>query len=115
MPKPVIEGLDAGIAPVVELLRRHGIETFESCQGGKGHAFFEPTIRFSGTRSKGYHAVTMLMEHGLPVADLRRYWTVIDGELTGPEWEVTFASMPLARELAQTRGLADALAVSLPD
>ena len=41
-----IEGtLDAGIAPVVELLRRKGFNTFASCQGGPGHAFERPTVR----------------------------------------------------------------------
>jgi len=41
-----IEGeLDPGIAPVVELLRRKGFNTFASCEGGEGHAFTHPTVR----------------------------------------------------------------------
>lgn len=41
-----IEGkLDPGIAPVVKLLRRKGLNTFASCEGGPGHAFERPTVR----------------------------------------------------------------------
>jgi hypothetical protein len=42
-------GLDAGIRKAVECLQAEGIETFESCEGGPGHSFPEPTIRFYGT------------------------------------------------------------------
>ena len=31
-----------------------GIETFESCPGGPGHAYAEPTVRFYGDRSEGF-------------------------------------------------------------
>jgi hypothetical protein len=34
-----IVGLDKGIAKAEEVLRQNGIETFESCQGGKGTRF----------------------------------------------------------------------------
>lgn len=40
-----IDELDAGIAPVVRLLREHGVNTFASCQGGEGHAFASPVVR----------------------------------------------------------------------
>jgi hypothetical protein len=40
-----IEGLDPGIADAVHLLRRHGIPTFASCEGGEGHSFQHPVIR----------------------------------------------------------------------
>ena len=39
-------GLDPGIERAVNLLREARVETFESCEGGAGHAFPEPTIRF---------------------------------------------------------------------
>lgn len=80
--------LDPGIAPMVELLRIHGIETFESCQGGQGHAFSEPIIRFHGDLWQGYKVVTILMQHGFSLVSLRRYWTILYGELVGPKWEV---------------------------
>ena len=84
--------IDAGIARAVLALQAAGIETFESCQGGPGHAFLEPTVRFHGGLAEGFRAVLATVEAGLPVDCLRRAWTVIDGELTGPSWEVTFKS-----------------------
>lgn len=33
--------LDYGIARVVSVLREAGVETYESCRGGAGHAFHE--------------------------------------------------------------------------
>jgi hypothetical protein len=40
--------LDTAIERAVRILREGGIETFESCQGGKGHSYAEPAIRFHG-------------------------------------------------------------------
>ncbi|MGY3588172.1 hypothetical protein ACVIGB_002869 [Bradyrhizobium sp. USDA 4341] len=40
--------LDSGIRHAVLALRVAGIETFESCEGGHGHAFPDPTIKFHG-------------------------------------------------------------------
>lgn len=85
-----IEGLDPGIRKYVETLCSNGIETFESCQGGEGHAFPEPTIRFHGGPQEGYRAFTVAMENGLPVYELRRTHDVEDGQLVGPWWEMTF-------------------------
>lgn len=86
-----LNGLDPEIAPYVQVLRREGVETFESCQGGPGHAMPEPTVRFHGQQSDGLRAVAVALENGFPVLDLRRTWPVIDGELTGPIWELTFS------------------------
>lgn len=83
--------LDAGIAPFVEALTEGGIETFESCQGGDGHAAPEPVIRFHGDRAEGFHALAVAQRRDLPVAALRRAWPVQDGEPTGPWWELTFS------------------------
>lgn len=82
--------LDRGISYAVKVLRDSGVETFESCEGGDGHAFLEPTVRFNGGKAAGFHAVACAMNHGLPVADLRRFWMMVDGELDGPYWEMTF-------------------------
>jgi hypothetical protein len=82
--------LDAGIAQEVRLLTGCGVETFESCEGGAGHAFPEPTIRFHGTKAAGFHALAVALEHGLGVKDLRRVYSLEDGELIGPTWELTF-------------------------
>lgn len=82
--------LDDGIRAIVEALRLEGVETFESCQGGEGHAYPEPTVRFFGDRSEGHRALAVAMRLGLTVTALRRTWPVIEDEPTGPWWELTF-------------------------
>lgn len=83
--------VDSGIAPFVRVLRDAGVETFESCQGGTDHAFPEPTVRFHGDQGVGLEALAAAQRAGLPVAELRRTWPVLDGEPTGPWWELTFS------------------------
>lgn len=78
-------------------LGEHGVETFESCEGGKGLSFREPTIRFIGSRSAGFSALAIASNYGLPVYSLRRFWTVHDGELTGADWELTFVKKSLVQ------------------
>lgn len=85
-----IPPLDEGIREAVEILAKNGIETYESCQGGEGHAYPEPTIRFEGDMSEGPKAVSIALAHGLRVASLRRAWAVSDKMLHGPWWEMTF-------------------------
>ena len=87
-----LASLDEGIAAYVDLLDAGGIETFESCEGGEGHAFPDPTVRFYGERSEGFRALAVALECGLPVLELRRYWQVLEGEPSGPNWEMTFRS-----------------------
>lgn len=82
--------IDSGILREVNILKEAGIETFESCQGGRGHAFPEPTVRFHGDRSVGFVALAAAMQEGLPTDQLRRVWPIVDGEPTGPCWELTF-------------------------
>lgn len=83
--------LDAGIAHVVITLRRAGVETFESCEGGNGHAYPDPTVRFHGGSAEGFRALSAAIGAGLPVSELRRVWVVLDREPSGPWWELTFA------------------------
>jgi hypothetical protein len=82
--------LDAGICDAVVVLRTAGIETFESCEGGPGHAYAEPTVRFHGGQGEGFRALAAAMDAGLNVSELRRTWPINDGEPTGPWWELTF-------------------------
>lgn len=90
--------LDAGIAVAVAVLQAAGVETFESCAGGEGHAYPEPTVRFHGNRSEGFRALAAAVQGGLSVTALRRIWTMIDGEPTGPHWEMTLGvSAPAGR------------------
>ena len=93
---PDIEELDSKIAPLVELFNQNGIMTFESCDGGTEHTFPMPTIRFHGGVWEGFRAYALAIYHGFKVSDLRRYWTTCDGELTGPEWEITFVRNTLS-------------------
>ncbi|HTC60619.1 MAG TPA: hypothetical protein VK691_10945 [Solirubrobacteraceae bacterium] len=94
--------LDPGIAPYVDWLDSKGIETFESCEGGEGHGFLEPTIRFYGDNSEGFRALAVAVQRELPVAELRRYWQVSRaGEPEGPHWELTFRGLRLFADLAQ--------------
>lgn len=89
--------LDRGISYAVKVLRDAGIETFESCEGGDGHAFLEPTIRFHGGREEGFKALGYALATNLPVSEIRRFWQVIDGEPRGPHWEMTFTAQQLLR------------------
>ncbi len=84
--------LDAGIRNAVEALQTAGIDTFESCEGGKGHSYAEPTVRFHGGPEEGLRALSVAIKAGLPVIDLRKVWPVIENEPTGPWWEITFAT-----------------------
>ena len=89
-PKDYDPPLDSGISAAVEVLRTSGVETFESCEGGPGHAYPEPTVRFYGDQAEGFRALAAAMRGGLKVSELRRTWPVLDSEPTGPWWELTF-------------------------
>ena len=92
--------LDPGIKMYVEVLVNAKVETFESCQGGEGHTYRDPTIRFYGDRSEGFRALAAAIRQHLPLSELRRVWPIIDGEPTGPWWEMTFyrvAEAPAAK------------------
>lgn len=107
---PPIPGLDPGIAPWVEILRNHGVETYESCQGGPdpdrpargghagGHAYPEPTIAFHGGPAAGTKAYSIAKQHGMPISELRRVWKEEDHELVGPKWEIVFRRQATAQE-----------------
>lgn len=91
-PKPEMP-LDAGIRRYVLALRSGGVETFESCEGGAGHAFPEPTVRFNGPLGEGFRAYGIACQLGLPVAELRLAYSVDEhGHLNGPWWQMTFTT-----------------------
>lgn len=92
LPAPLSElsGLDPGVAEYVHILRAHGVETFESCEGSTGHAYVEPTVRFFGDQWEGFRVLCVALQHGFPVDDLRRFWQVVNGEPCGPYWELSF-------------------------
>ena len=82
--------LDPGIARAVHLLMDNGVETYESCQGGDGHSYPYPAVRFDGQQYEGFRALGVARMYDLPVRALRRAWTIQDGEPTGPFWELEF-------------------------
>lgn len=93
--------VDAGVRAYVRVLMDNGFETFQSCEGadydamsktwtGVGHCYAEPTVEFHGTAAEGMRALAICRERGLPVRELRRVWSVLEGEPTGPHWALTF-------------------------
>lgn len=82
--------LDPLIAPMVYILQKAGIQTYESCQGGKGHASPYPMVRFKGDQSEGLLALSVAFHHHLPVFALHWVWRMDNGELTGPWWDLEF-------------------------
>lgn len=82
--------LDNGIRHYVCILRSQGVETCQSCEGGPGHSYPEPTIDFRGGQAEGPRAVAAALTFGLPIAELRRFWEILDGEMVGPLWAITF-------------------------
>jgi|SRR5665213_3468107 len=92
-PEPVRgpASLDPGIRHAVEVLLALGVETFESCQGGEGHSYPEPTVAFNGGAGEGLRALAAAIEWELPVRSLRRTWIVHRGiDLEAARWELTF-------------------------
>lgn len=84
------DDLDPGIARAVYVLNAAGIATFESCEGGEGHAVPMPIVRFHGSPATGWAALAACVDHGLPVDVLARAWDIDDGEPSGPYWSITF-------------------------
>lgn len=82
--------LDPGIVRAVRVLMEGGVETFESCEGGKGHAVSEPTVKFYGTQAAGWKAIAVCKDFGLPARRLNRCWDMDEGEPSGPYWELVF-------------------------
>ena len=82
--------IDLGIVRAVKILRDADIHTIESCEGGEGHSYPQPTVKFSGTPAEGWHALSRLMTFDLPVDWIGQVWTMTYGRPTGPAWLVTF-------------------------
>ena len=100
------DGIDKGVGYYVDVLREGGIETCQSCEGGPGHCYEVPTVDFRGDKAEGPRAVGVALQRGLPVAELRRVWSVIDGEMDGPIWSMTFkmkATEFLKRDSAKSK------------
>lgn len=100
--------LDPKIKDIVLILIQAGVETFASCQGKEpgdyNHAYLEPTVRFGwgADGAAGFKALSVAIEHGLPMCDLRHVWTIENDMPIGPFWEMTF-SLEKAVERAPER------------
>ena len=88
MKPKLIKGLDGGIKKYVEILRSEGIETYESCEGGKGHPYPEPTICFHGQIEEGFRGLAVALQNGLPVSEIRQFWSIEDKQPVGPSWAI---------------------------
>jgi len=88
--KIIIKGLDRGIKRYVEVLRTEGIETYESCEGGKNHPYPEPTICFHGQIEEGFRGLAVALQNGLPVSEIRQFWSIEDKQPVGPSWAIVF-------------------------
>lgn len=87
---PDFDKLDPGIRCAVHVLHTAGVHTYESCEGGEGHSYSEPTVRFYGTMAEGWRALAACKDRGLPVRSLQRCWDLDEGEPCGPYWQVVF-------------------------
>jgi hypothetical protein len=76
--------LDDGIREILLVLVGNGVETFESCEGGPGHSYPWPTVRFEGSSAEGLRALSVAIANNLRVDNLRRTWGVRDGLIHGP-------------------------------
>jgi len=69
------ENLDRGIRPAVELLIQNGFKTFESCQGGRGHAYYSPTVRFHGDETELLRAYEICEASNMAISCVRRVYS----------------------------------------
>lgn len=85
-------GLDPGIRFAVRVLHAEGFETCQSCQGGKGHAYDEPTVEMiaSGDDTRGFGALDALRSYGLPVNAVALVWPIKNGTPYEKNWRITF-------------------------
>lgn len=87
------DAIDAGIRFAVRVLHARGFETCQSCEGGEGHAYPEPTVdMISGpSDAAGFGALDVLASFGLPVSTVGQVWSVDGlGRPYGEVWRITF-------------------------
>jgi len=93
----IIQLLDEGIRDAVLILNKHGIKTFESCEGkgnskyfGEEHCFELPTIRFHGDTYDCLRVMDICIQNHLNVHECKYCFRRVDGILEKPFCEVTF-------------------------
>jgi hypothetical protein len=93
-----ISNLDPGIAEAVWVLRENGIDTCQSCQGGPGHAYSQPTVAFTGSRKEAFRAAEIVRRPeiieriGMRPADLSKSWSlcIVFRQMGRGCWELTW-------------------------
>ena len=93
------KGIDPLILDTVKTLNSYGFKTFESCQGGEGHCFDKPTVRFEGNELDLIRACEICELEGLSVEDARRVYrktpvykddNTPNARMIGKAWEMPF-------------------------
>ena len=76
--KKEYEKLDKGIRFPVKVLHAAGLETCQSCEGGKGHAYELPTIEMISRDSDadGFAALAVLAHYGIEVFSIGIQWPI---------------------------------------
>ncbi len=83
--------IDKGILHHVKILKENGVDTFMSCQGGKGHTFSSPTIRFRCTKKEAFKALSVAVDNDLSPMALNEIRLLIGKKIAfGPFWELQF-------------------------
>lgn len=84
--------LDSGICFPVKVLHAYGIETCQSCEGGSGHSYPEPTVDLLGSPRErpGFAALHYLEAYGLEVASVSQVWNVAQGLIHETVWRIVF-------------------------
>ncbi len=92
-------GLDPGIRFAVRVLHAAGFDTCQSCQGGDGHSYLEPTVDMvaGGDDADGFGALAALAEFGLPVSGIAIFWNIKNGLPYEKLWRITFSKTMEAR------------------
>lgn len=84
--------LDAGIRFAVRVLHAAGFDTGQSCQGGSGHSYKEPTIEVvaGADDAIGFGALCALRGYGLPVSEIALVWSISHSLPYEKNWRITF-------------------------
>ena len=92
MPAAGYAAMDAGIRFAVRVLHAAGIDTCQSCQGGAGHPYSEPTVEMvaGADGAEGFAALAALSAYGLAVAEVAQIWHVKNGLPYEKLWRITF-------------------------
>ncbi len=78
--------LDPDIQPYVDVLREHGVDTIESCQGGPGHSSAGPYISFRGPVGEGLRVAGIALSLGWPITRILKEWAFFADDITPPVW-----------------------------